>query len=380
VLESELIDSVEGLEPWCSQWDRLALAAGRPYTAPAWQLAWWRHLSPVGAQLRTVIVRDCQRLVAIAPCLAQRERPGFVEYRLLGAGTSHRIDPLAVAGEEERVVPLIATTLAASRPRASTLRLEGLDAASLWPRLLSCSWGGALRPWVHRDVVLPAPALRLTGSGYEEWMSAKSRHFRSAMRRQRRRLEGEGAAIRLIQDPRELGAAIGALVSLHRERWGQEDGSGEPDGPMEELLRDAARELAPQQRLRIWVVEVGSRIVAAQLFVVANGTLAFWGGGFDAEWSAYSPSNLLILAAIEDAFRRGESLIDFGGGDQAYKLRFADSDAPVVWWTLFPRGARYPLARAHTLPRHTFWRVRGWARRNLRPETQERLKRLLRRN
>jgi CelD/BcsL family acetyltransferase involved in cellulose biosynthesis len=61
---------------------------------------------------------------------------------------------------------------------------------------------------------------------------------------------------------------------------------------------------------------------------------------------------------VEHAFEHGDSRVDFGAGDQAYKRRFAEGDHPVAWYTLFPRDSAYLLNRARTLPRHLRWGAR----------------------
>ena len=52
-----------------------------------------------------------------------------------------------------------------------------------------------------------------------------------------------------------------------------------------------------------------------------------WGGGFEPEWASVSPAQLVILAAVEDAFHRQERRLDWGGGILDYKLRFAKTNA-----------------------------------------------------
>jgi CelD/BcsL family acetyltransferase involved in cellulose biosynthesis len=136
--------------------------------------------------------------------------------------------------------------------------------------------------------------------------------------------------------------------------------------------------LGPAGRFRLWRIEVDGEPVCVQLFLVAGGQLTYWGGGFDPAWGDVQPAQLSILAAVEDAFARGERRIDFGGGDQRYKWRFADRDEPVAWVSLFPRNRRYLLTRLQLLPKESRQTARGLARRM--PERwQERLRRLLRR-
>src|SRR5438874_147939 len=108
MLTAELIDDPAGLEPWVDPWDRLAAEVGAPYCAPAWMLSCWRHTVSGNAELRTVVVRDGDELVGLAPYFVQLHKLGLAEYRALGAGISHRIGPIARVGREDEVATAVA--------------------------------------------------------------------------------------------------------------------------------------------------------------------------------------------------------------------------------------------------------------------------------
>lgn len=198
-----------------------------------------------------------------------------------------------------------------------------------------------LRTGGHR-----APVAHLPPEGFEAWFSARSSNFRQQMRRLRRRLEADGGSVRLAATPDELDRDLDALMRLHRGRWGEHL----VDGRVEAMLRDAAHELAPAGRLRIWVVEVAAAPASVLLFAAAGGEVHYWNGGFDPAFASLRPSLLAILAALEDACERGERRLDLGPGAHDYKLRFADGDAPLSWEGLAVLRPRYPLTRAELLP------------------------------
>jgi CelD/BcsL family acetyltransferase involved in cellulose biosynthesis len=168
-------------------------------------------------------------------------------------------------------------------------------------------------------------------------------------------------------------------MRLHLGRWEGRGGSGlahvEGFGP---LLLDAARELLPQERFRLFLVEVAGRAIGAGLFFAAGGEVHYFNGGFDEEFARHKPALQTILSALEDAFGRGERRLDMAGGAQPYKLRFADSEAPLTWVNLRPRTARYPLTRAQLLRQDARWYALK-AFRSLPEERREQVKRLLRR-
>ena len=372
-----MVDSPEELERFAPGWDALAVAARRPYCAPAWLLAWWRHVAPPHARLRTVVVFDADGAVAaVAPYFAQRAPAGFTEYRLLGSGTASRLSPLARAGTEAAAAVAIARELAAASPRARAIRFEGTDRASPWPQLLARAWPGRLRPWDHRDIVHPAPIVTLSGRSFDEWLATRSANFRQQMRRTAAKAAAAGATARMTVAGDDLDGDVAAFVRLHMARWSGRGGSGTVIGGVEEMLRDAGRALLVGGRFRLWSLELGGEAIAAQLFVAAGGEVAYFNGGFDERWAALKPALHTIVVALEDCCGRGDQRVDLGPGAQPYKLRLADADDPLGWSALFPRDPRYPYTRVQALPAHARARLRMAARR-LPPRTREGLRRVI---
>jgi len=378
MLTAELIDDPAGLEPWVSAWDELAVELSQPCSSPYWMLPWWRHCRTGQAELRTVVVRDGDALVGLAPYFVQIGRAGLAEYRVLSAGAAHRIGPLARPGREREVASSIASAIASARPLPSSFIFEGIDQDSAWPGLIRDAWPGAFGSSLYTGVVLEAPTLDLTDPDFDTWFNGRSSNFRQQMRRKGRQMEQRGGQIRMARSEEEASRDLEAMFVYHRERWAEKGDVGSLKQGTEDQLREAVMALLPSERARLWTIEADGRPVCVQHFTVAGGELTYWGGGFDPDWDDLQPGQLAILEAVRDSFARGEKRIDFGGGDQRYKGRFANGDHPLAWTTIYPRNRRYPVTRAQLMPKQARFAARGLVRR-LPSEHQERLKRLLRR-
>lgn len=376
-MEAAVLETLEDLRDVEAGWDRLAERVARPFSAPAWLLAWWRNAAGAGDLLRVIAVRDGGELVGLAPFVVRPGRAGLAEYHMLGAGVAHRLAILADPGREHEVAEVVAGALAGTRPRPTSVRIEAVDADSQWGALLRAAWPGRLRPWLREDGRLSAPVVTLADLSWEEWLKGKSKNFRDQLKRGRRNLEKRGATVRMARTADEAERDLAELVRLHLGRWDERGGSSAVGHGVQAMLADAARALVPSGRMRIWSIELDGRAIASQLCLAAGGEVVYWNGGFDPAASDLKPGFLSLAAAVEDAFARGERRFDLGGGAQAYKLRLADSDHPIAWRTLFPRTARYPLTRLQVAPRHARERARDAARR-LDPETRLRIKRRLR--
>ncbi len=350
MLSTELVEDLAEVGATRSSWDALAVETAQPYCAPAWMLAWWRHVSPPGAQLRIVLVRDRGELVGVAPFFCERNRAGLVRYRILGAHTSSGVDLLARRGQEGEVAASIAEILIRARPSPDVVLFEGSRGSVAWPGLVATSWSELCRVGLHRRIALDAPTLSLVDRSYDEWFASKSTNFRQSMRRRMRQLERAGVRARLSTPGQDLSHDLRRFAALHHRRWRARGGSGVLDPRVEAMLAEAAGELISSGRFRLWSLEADGQMISAHAFVCAGGEVAYWLGGFEPDWARLQPATVTLLLAIEHAFATGDRRVDLGSGSQPYKLRFSDGADRLEWSLLVPFGLRAPLAWTQLLP------------------------------
>lgn len=376
MLRGELIDSADVPGVLRDRWDSLAVARARPFSSPAWMLAWWQHARPPGTVLRIVAVWDGDELAGILPFFAERSR-GIIRFRLLASTTSAHVEPLARIGSEPEVAFVAAEVLSTADVRPDVISLHGVSAASPWPTLLQGSLAARGGVWIHRGSGMPAPHLTLEGRTYEEWFTGLSGHRRAELRRRRRRLEERGAVARLVEASDATVAGLREFARLHYQRWDPRGGSGVLDPRIEAMLASAALELVPSLRFRLWSIEVSGRSISSSVFVAAGGGLSYWLGGFDAGWAEYGPAIETVRAALEHAWNVGDRKVDFGPGGQRYKYTFADGEDIVEPIDLVPRTSRYLRARVQLAPEQIssqMMALRHEAFRRLPPGVQQRAK------
>jgi CelD/BcsL family acetyltransferase involved in cellulose biosynthesis len=368
-MRATVAEDLESLQPHLEAWDRLAVEQARPFCAPAWMLSWWRQGRTGDARLRVVVVSDEDGLAGVGPFFAQVGPLGLVEMRLLAAGFSHRIGPLVRAGAEKTVAGVMAAALAGMQPRPASVVFEGADREDPWPELIAAAWPARRRPRMRTDGRMDAPAIEL-GGAYEEWLERRGRKFRKEARRTARRLEEEQVRGRISEESED----IDVLLRLHHARW-QDRGGSNVGAAAARVIALAAEQLAPESRLIVALLEGPQGPVSAELIVLAGSTAAFWGGGFDPSWASFAPGTQAMLLALRHLAERGVQVADLGGGEDEYKRRLADADQPLVWRTVFPRGARYPLLRVRLAPKQLALALRNLSRR-LPPRWRNRLRRL----
>jgi hypothetical protein len=131
----EVATNESELEKRVTEWDLLAVQCERPFCAPRWLIVWWRHAAPENAQLRVIFVFDDSGLIGVGPFFLDKTRAGLRRCRLLGAGTSHRLEPLALPGLDSLVAKAIVASLERIDPKPHLLLLEAITLDSGWCEL-----------------------------------------------------------------------------------------------------------------------------------------------------------------------------------------------------------------------------------------------------
>ena len=173
-------------------------------------------------------------------------------------------------------------------------------------------------------------------------LAGASRNLRSQVGRRRRQLAGEGELVmRATTGGSDLDRDLDELFRVEASGWKAREGTAilaEPGA--EALYRAFAHAAAERGWLRMYLLEVGGRVVAADLGCAIGGEGFLIKTGFDEDWSRMSPGLVLRADVLRASIEEGLRAYDFLGPDDAYKLRWT----PTVRPRLTLRAFRGPLA------------------------------------
>lgn len=349
-------DALAALEP---EWQRLVGSMARPpvYSSPEWVRTWWRHFGE-GRRLHLVGARRAGELVALAPLCTTR-RHGLRVREFLG---SEEIDlgSFIAAPDDEALTTGLAQAVLAQ---------EDWDLLDLWcvpagsPTATALGTVLAARGAGHE--LLPLTVNPVLDLGPETWAAGASRSMLKDLARQRRVLGRQGK-LELVfpRDAEEVDAALGELRTLHAERWrGQQEISRLQLADYWAWIRGIGLEAWRQRWLYLPRLTLDGRTLAVGLYLLYRGRLFYWMGAHDPGLARHSPTLLLTLGVIEDVRSAGTAdLLDFGRGDEWYKLRWTQTSLPllrVMAW----RGLRGRAAHLwHARVRPWAWAHQGVAR------------------
>lgn len=135
------------------------------------------------------------------------------------------------------------------------------------------------------------------------------------------------------------------LVSLHAKRWRSRGEQGVLDAePMASFLPDVLEHLGEAGLLRLHILSADDEAIATAMVLQSHGMACYYIGGFDPDWSRYSPGSITISAAMCEAAREGAGEFHFLRGQEVYKYRFGAVDQ-LTFCRRFERVLQVPDAR-----------------------------------
>jgi len=310
----ETFERVEEFDSLAREWDTLVRAMKRPtpFLLHGWIRAWLRHCTR-GAKTAIYVARRNGRLAAALPLVIHR-RFGLRIARFVGDDHPF-VDALLASDEGPELVSALASYAAPSFDCAALLTISRESALAQ-----TCAEHLRLAPRVRAPALDLAPDFEQT---YRDKYSSKKRKIHMRHRRQLAKL-GK-LEFELAKSPEELAPALEHAFRLHALRWRDRfDSSGFVTPTSASFHRDAARNLASDDVMRILTARVGGQPIAFAYYFVLSGRMFYYRTAFDPEFAAFSPGLLSLLAALELATGEGVTTVELLGGVQRFKMEIAD--------------------------------------------------------
>ncbi len=196
----------------------------------------------------------------------------------------------------------------------------------------------------------------VAGRSWADYLAARPGALRETIRRRLGQADRDpGVALEMIG---EAGAALAAGIIAYEDVYARSWKAKEPFPRFSAALMRAA---AAAGALRLGLLRLDGRPVAAQYWVVAGGTASVLKLAHDEAARARSPGTVLTAAIIRGLLDRERvTELDFGRGDDAYKSLWAGQRRPRIGVVLVNprRPAGLLVLGRHVLGRH----VPDWAK------------------
>ncbi|HSV02671.1 MAG TPA: GNAT family N-acetyltransferase [Phenylobacterium sp.] len=318
---AELTDPAE-LEALAPEWRALLerCPQATPFQTPEWLIAWRRAFLPQG--LWTLAFRGDGRLVALAPMFIHGRSDGRRQLTLLGNGLSDRLDLIAEPAARRAAAAALFRHLA-RRKLWDLCDFRDLPADS--PLLAAAAEGRSrLAPEA------PCPTLALPHDPAEV-LGRLPKSRRTDLRRCARRLAELGAVRFELADAAGRASALAAVMALHARRWNERGEAGVFAEPRVRGFHEAVTgDLLAAGMLRLHVLRLGERPIAAQYGIVQGASAYSYIHAFDPAFARFGPGWLLMAHVLQSAVREGLRSFDFLRGREAYKYDWGAADRPQV--------------------------------------------------
>jgi CelD/BcsL family acetyltransferase involved in cellulose biosynthesis len=204
----------------------------------------------------------------------------------------------------------------------------------------------SLSTGVWRSVA--SPRLRLNGT-WESYLASLRPKQRANLRNRINRLRKTGPlALEEVRGGPALQAALDDGLRLEGAAWKGLEGTSIASSPLtSRFYRRFAESAAAQGWLSLLFLTVGGERIAFCYALRFAGTLHLLKMGYDPQYSAASPSQVLCALIIEEATRHGDRCIDFLGDDEPWKREWTAEVQAHSWLYLFRPGLKtWSLRRA----------------------------------
>jgi CelD/BcsL family acetyltransferase involved in cellulose biosynthesis len=356
-------------EALVAAWRDLAVRRSNPFLTPEWSriaAATYPDEAPA-----TIVWRRGEEVRGVLPLVAAGRGP-LALLRFPAARRADWTGPACRAEDEAAMGAAVSELLTESWGPRGALRLDRLDLDSAWPAALG---GAGLATTAGREDVLPFIAFDETG--YEGYLAARSRNFRSQLGRRRRKLEREhGLAFRMATDPAALDGDLDTFFALHDERFASRGEASSQDEDARRHLRLFAAAALERGWLRLWTAEAAAEPAAAWYGWRIGERYCYALAGLKQSFEQLALGTVLLAHTIEQAAAEGASIYDLMWGDEGYKSRFETGRRGARTWTLtgrrslahaavaagarsrravtdLPPGVKRPLARAREAVRRS---------------------------
>jgi CelD/BcsL family acetyltransferase involved in cellulose biosynthesis len=320
VFRVELVTDRAALPLGPDEWNALVAAneTNTVFQTYEWFDAWWQCFGST-RDLFLLVVREGTAIRGFAALMRRTNMFGWRTLEFAGAGNADYQD-FVLPHDKPRAVAAICAFLRANCRRWDRLALGNVPStSSTLPALAEAGLANGLH--LVKEVRVPCPTMLL----YEDQARARRVIDRYSVRRPHNWFTKRGEVqFRHVTDAEEIARLLPAFFEQHRRRW---QSVGKPSLFSQVRQKRFYELLAGGMLARGWLqfslIEFNGVPIAFHFGFDYFGCLTWYKPTFEVSYAEHSPGLLLTRHLIEDGLRRARRELDFTGGDESFKERFA---------------------------------------------------------
>jgi hypothetical protein len=323
---------------WQDLLDRSASAEvfQTPEFLSAWLDVFWR-----GRPVSLLFAYRESTLVGLLPLLEDRAGEYWCGGSLVAPvdGHARRFTLLWGGAELRSVLREFLVYLRNTRPR-SRIALPQVDTGGATMAILTAA-AGDMGLHVTDDPFSSSPLARLDGT-WESFLTSRSRHVRSELRRKMRKAERQGIGHEIVTREGDWEAGLRDMCQVEGRAWQNQTSEAMT------FYDRLARSCASRPWLRLHFLRSGGQPIAYVFGLAYRGTMYAFRTAYDQRFASLAPGSVLFGHALREAIERGDEVFDFLGVGSRWKDELATGQRSYRNVCVFPAGRlRCQVCRAY---------------------------------
>jgi CelD/BcsL family acetyltransferase involved in cellulose biosynthesis len=342
----EVIRDFERFKSIGPEWDRLVDRWGldRVFLSHTWFCTWWEAFG-AGKELHIVTVRHGGHLVAAAPMMRSRTGMyGFNVDRIESIYNPHtpRYDFIVGNYQDADLYRMIWDELRERSGCDLVVLTQIPNGSNTMPSLEML---GQQSGWLTGQWIAPSSPFISLREGYEAFLNSLRDGSRYNLAKRYARLSKLGTIeIEIVKDPKAVPEALKDGLRIEAAAWkGREGTAIVSDSAVAEFYVRLAEREADLGRLRLAFLVVGGKRIAFSYLLQSKNKLYAVKIGYDPEYHAFSPGNMLLNLVLKHACAEGIDEYDFLGVDDEWKYEWTKQERKHRWLFLFRNRPRLRL-------------------------------------
>lgn len=323
-------------EAWTELVDRSAEAD--LFQTYEWVTSWLAAFGR-GRRPRFLFVREGSRLVGLAPFVEDRDGSLWCPRTLASPVDDESFRTGFIAAEERAAAAeALFRHLDKTQPGRPVVFRKVEPTAGLGRAFEEAARGAGRKMVTVKEN--PSPIFRLEGD-WEAFLKRRSSHFRSELKRKRKRLEAAAAAReKLVLKPDELAEAFADILAIERASWKEAAATSFTARPaVAEFFKTFGRQAAERGWLRLRLLYMDDRPAAYVFALARKGEFLTLKTSYDEARKSLSPGSVLFESVAREAFREGGKAFDIMGVEARWKNEYGDGLRALATVCFFPKGS-----------------------------------------
>ena len=151
---------------------------------------------------------------------------------------------------------------------------------------------------------------------WTEYLAGRDGQLRSTIRRMTKRLQQEGGRVEVLTETSDLQRGLAAYALVYASSWKVPE-------PYPEFVPSLAALCAERGWLRLGLIWLGDRPIAAQLWIVTDRRASIFKLAYDEAFRSHSPGTVLTATLMQHVLEHDQvEIVDYLTGDDAYKKQW----------------------------------------------------------